>query len=445
MVLVSWLFAGLFLLGGSTVPAVEAEPDLEDRTLYTLLAERSFPEGVFALTNDVEVVIERNDSGLTFRIGDRDAHLVEATRENLWQVPELHIAFSGIREAETTLLQLRRYEQTVLLHPAAPGFTYDYEGLSTPEVLADLTPRLMIALNVPGVSISLVEEHELSWLGQFGVKTSDGTERVDAGTVFEAASMSKPAYAYPFLALVENGSMELDVPLVEYLGGDYIEGEELHRLITARMVLTHTTGFPNWRREGELTVGFRPGTDVRYSGEGFQFLQTAVEQVSGMHMEEFSQAYLLRPLGMTSSSFVWQPEYERTYATGHTAAGEPRERRPYTEPNSAYTLYTTPRDYAQILLEVMRADRSAPHSLGAPIIDEMLSPHELPGGESRPLGWRMQRHPTGERFSHSGSNSTGFQCYSEFAPASGNGIVIMTNSSSGGPLWRALMQEIGPI
>lgn len=409
------------------------------------LAEEAFPEGAYALTNDVEVVIARAGAGLSFRIGEGDAHPVEATGDNRWAVPELHIAFSGVPEGETTLLELRRYEQTVRLHPASPGFAYDYTGLSTTEVLAELTPRLMIALDVPGVSIALVQSHELDWLGQFGVKTSGGTERVDAGTVFEAASMSKPAYAYPFLRLVEEGRMELDVPLVDYLGGDYIEGEELHRLITARMVLVHTTGFPNWRRDGELTVGFRPGTDVRYSGEGFQFLQTAAETVTGMSMEEFSQRHLLRPLGMTSSSFVWQPEYERTYATGHTAAGEPRERRPYSDPNSAYTLYTTPRDFSQILMEVMRADRSAPHSLSAAMIEKMLSPHELPGDRSRPLAWRMEEHPTGPRYSHSGSNSTGFQCYSEFAPATGNGIVIMTNSSSGSPLWRALMREIGPI
>jgi CubicO group peptidase (beta-lactamase class C family) len=411
------------------------------------------PVGAWALTGDVAVVIGAAGGGATLRIGDGTVHALEPQGAE-WSVPALGLALRASQVDGAAALELERYGHVVRLQPAGLPLRRAEAG-DVPADFDDLVPRLMIALDVPGVSIALIRDGEIAWRGQYGVKESGRPERVDANTVFEAASMSKPAYAYPFLKLVERGAFELDTPLVHYLGGDYIEGEPLHRQITARMALTHTTGFPNWRRGGELSVGFTPGSRIGYSGEGFQFLQTAVEAVTGMDTDAFARQHLFGPLGMTSSSFVWQPRYEATYATGHTADGEPRERRPYASPNSAYTLYTTPADYARILIELMRRDRSAAHSLAQATIDAMLAAHETADGRSSinragigpgtvhyGLGWRIDRTPDGDRFYHSGSNSTGFQCYVEFDPATGNGIVIMTNSSSGSPLWRAARAAI---
>ena len=181
-------------------------------------------------------------------------------------------------------------------------------GPRTPEVLSELVPRLMAEHHVPGVGVALIRDGAIVWTGSFGVERAGTLDRVDATTVFEAASMSKPAYTYPFMKLVEEGAIELDTPLVRYLGHDYIEGDTLHRLITARMVLSHTTGFPNWRPDdGPLTVDFVPGTQVGYSGEGFQYLQTVVEAVTGQSMAAFTRERLL--------SRVWQ---EQSFVTGRS-------------------------------------------------------------------------------------------------------------------------------
>jgi CubicO group peptidase (beta-lactamase class C family) len=274
--------------------------------------------------------------------------------------------------------------------------------------------------------------------------------------VFEAASMSKPVYTYPFMKLVQDGTIALDTPLVRYLGRDYLPGDTLHRLITARMVLSHTTGFPNWRGDEGLSVEFPPGTQVGYSGEGFQYLQTVAEEVTGAPMAEFARQRFFEPLGLASASYVWRAPYDSTMAAGHTADGAPRAREPYTDGNAAYTLYITPADYARILIEIMQPDRSASHSLDEATRAMMLqSQHVVPdrepiarGGHTEgvvhfALGWRFDRTASGDRYWHSGSNSTGFQCYAEFDPVTGDGIVIMTNSSSGSPLWRALMDATG--
>ncbi|HEX6588451.1 MAG TPA: serine hydrolase domain-containing protein, partial [Longimicrobiales bacterium] len=336
------------------------------------------------------------------------------------------------------------------VQPARPAV----EAALTEEIAA-LLPPLMDSLHVPGVGVALIRDGAVAWTGSFGVKRAGGTDRVDAATVFEAASMSKPVYTYPFMKLVEDGVIDLDTPLVRYLGRDYLDGDTLHRAITARMVLAHTTGFPNWRGDDGLAVEFVPGTQVGYSGEGFQYLQTVVEHVTGLRMDAFARERLFDPLGLSTASYVWLDAYDTLAAWGHTAEGEPRPREPYTEPNAAYTLYVTPSDFARILIQIMRPDAGAPHSLSEATRGLMLaSQHVVPDREpiARPgqaggevhfaLGWRFDRTVDGDIYWHSGSNSTGFQCYAEFDPATGDGIVIMTNSSSGSPLWRAVRSRL---
>ncbi|MBA4148221.1 MAG: cyanophycinase [Verrucomicrobia bacterium] len=365
--------------------------------------------------------------------------------------------------------------KTVILQP---GDTYDFaseasdqlkkgnvsfERKSVPEICESLTPQLMAAWNVPGVSIAVVRNHKLAWLGQYGIKTHGQTDQVNANTVFEAASMSKPVFAYVALQLVQEGLLDLDTPLVEILGRPYITDEPLHKRITARMVLTHTTGFPNWRpggwrRDGPLPVHFEPGTQERYSGEGFLFLQRAVEKLTGLPTEELMQKRLLEPLGMTNSSYVWRDSYDSMAASGHTSEGRipERERSIYRTANSAFTLYTTPADYALFLIEMMRKDRSGKHSLNAKTLDAMLTvssnskgndAESLPneeGGKARfGLGWRVEMRENGKRVYHSGSNGTGFRCYADFHPPTGNGIVIMANGVNGNKLWADLIAHAG--
>lgn len=267
------------------------------------------------------------------------------------------------------------------------------------------------------------------------------------------------------MKLVEQGIFDLDTPLVEYLGRLYLEGEPLHQQITARMVLSHTTGFPNWRQGGRrseepVEVRFEPGTGFGYSGEGFWFLQRTIEHLTGLSTEELTREYLLDPLGMRQSSYVWMDEYESTAAAGHTAEGEipGRARSIYTEANTAFSIYTTPAEYARFFIEMMRPrGNNGSYLVGASLREAMYErvtrvPNRLPvqRGLAEPvgevyfgLGWRIDDLSSGDRYLHSGSNRTGFRCFSEFDPRTGNGIVIMTNSASGLHVWEGIMRSVG--
>src|SRR5262245_21378397 len=143
--------------------------------------------------------------------------------------------------------------------------------------LRKLIPDIMRRHKVPGLSLALAREHEIVWAEAFGVRDKEANLPLTPETVFEAASLSKPAYAYVVLKLAEQGKLSLERPLVEYLGRDLNPSEPRFKEITARHVLTHTSGIepqPGDSRPPKLD--FAPGERFDYSPHGFDILQLAV-------------------------------------------------------------------------------------------------------------------------------------------------------------------------
>ena len=143
-------------------------------------------------------------------------------------------------------------------------------------------PKLMEDARVPGLSIAIVKDAKLFWSRGFGVKDNASKEPVDIDTVFEAASTSKPVFAYAVMKLCERGIMNLDTPLTKYTPERFLQGDARLDLITARHVLSHTSGFPNFRSKKEpLKIHFTPGEKWSYSGEGYSYLQSVVTHLTG--------------------------------------------------------------------------------------------------------------------------------------------------------------------
>src|SRR6266702_307477 len=152
-------------------------------------------------------------------------------------------------------------------------------------LLADLEkqiPGLMAEAKTPGLSIAIIRDAKVLWRRGFGVRDSAAKEPVDNDTVFEACSVSKTVFAYAVLKLCERGVINLDTPLTKYTSERFLEGDPRLDLITARHVLSHTTGFPNWRSEAApLKIQFTPGEKFSYSGEGYSYLQSVVMHLTG--------------------------------------------------------------------------------------------------------------------------------------------------------------------
>jgi len=331
--------------------------------------------------------------------------------------------------------------------------------------LEKLAPELIEELNVPGVSISLITDKNLSYSKSFGIVDANTNVQVDKKTMFEACSMSKPVFAYLVLKLVEQGKLDLDKPLYDYLSEKFIcDDDNYPNQITARMILSHTSGLPNWRKgseenESPLPIYFRPGTKFNYSGEGIYYLQRVVEHITNESLESFAKRILFDRLGLESTSFVWTEKLNSQIATGHNSEGNCNERKKYLHGNAAYTLYTTSDEYAKLIIEIMKPGNQNDYSLSNSMIKEMLT-HQVrvdsrdvidrPGRNLglqgfRGLGWAIDSTISGDVIYHSGSNQTGFRCYSQFSLKDGTGIVIMTNGENGSELWQRLIKVIGDL
>jgi len=303
------------------------------------------------------------------------------------------------------------------------------------ERLSGIIPGILEDSVVPGISICVLRGGIFAWSGTFGVKNMETGEPVDEKTIFEAASLSKPVFSYAVLKLAGRGVIDLDTPLSDYLGRDYIEDERV-RLITARIVMSHTPGFPNWRPRGkDLKIHNPPSEKFSYSGEGFVYLQTVVEHVTGLTLNEFMNREVFEPLQMSNSSYVWRESYDEQTSTGHNNKGEFREKRRPEKGNAAASLHTTAEDYARFISAVISGE-----GLRDDLHKEMLAPQvilpEKRKGEGRHpelswgLGWGLQQTANGKAFWHWGDNGV-FKCYTVTFPESGTGVVYFTNGSNG--------------
>ncbi|MFZ4514135.1 MAG: serine hydrolase, partial [Geothrix sp.] len=228
--------------------------------------------------------------------------------------------------------------------------------------LDHLVPALMAELHVPGVSIALIEDRRVAWTKGYGVRSAQSRESVDTETVFEAASMSKPILGLLALQQVAQGALDLDRPLADYGSERMLPDLPERRRVTARMTLSHTSGFPNWRpggeeREGPIPLLFSPGSRFSYSGEGIFYLQRTLERITGQSLATWATRDLFEPMGLKGTGFAWTPALETRLATGHRDDGTVLDKSKYLHPNAAYSLYTTAQDYAALLVEVLRAER----------------------------------------------------------------------------------------
>jgi CubicO group peptidase (beta-lactamase class C family) len=302
-----------------------------------------------------------------------------------------------------------------------------------------LIPSLMDSGAVTGLSMALVKDSAIVWSRGFGVLSLETGEPVDESSVFEAASLSKPVFAYAVLQLVDQGLIDLDTPIAENYDYEDIAYDDRHKLITPRMILTHSTGFPNWRPNGgRLTINFEPGSEFSYSGEGFGYLQMAVMHITGEPLQELMERLVFEPLGMASSGYIWDDRFEVNLALPHNADGEvTRKGKPGRgRGHAAATLHTTAPDFARFLIAALNGT-----GLSDSMAVAMLTPQiEVDSGVSWGLGIGLQENETGLGFWHWGDN-TGYKAYTLTYPERRVGMIWFTNSQNGHSILEAMLAE----
>jgi CubicO group peptidase (beta-lactamase class C family) len=302
-------------------------------------------------------------------------------------------------------------------------------------------PGLMKEGEIPGLAAALVWEGKLVWHRGFGVANAATNEPVRENTVFEAASLSKPVFAYAVLKLVDSGRLDLDKPLTEYLPGEYDVGPDPRlKQMTARHVLSHRTGFPNWRR-GSLKIHFTPGERFSYSGEGYVYLSKVIERITGEPLNDFVKRTVFQPLGMTGSSYLWLDEFNTLAVTRHNEFGKPAGQNKSPSANAAASLQTTARDFG-LFIQAMLAGTGLKPTTRELMLTPQVRVDESgtnttsgPGSHPSPdlawgLGWGLQTTAEGISFWHWGDNGDS-KAYVVAFERTKSGLVVFTNSANG--------------
>jgi CubicO group peptidase (beta-lactamase class C family) len=314
-------------------------------------------------------------------------------------------------------------------------------------------------LKVPGVSVAVVDGGTVTWARGYG-QAGDGAA-VTPETLFQAASLSKPVAAMVALRLVELGKLSLDEDVNVKLRSWKLPASPIAQgeLVTVRRLLSHTagltvSGFPGYLSTAQvpslvqlldgaapantaaIRIDVKPGSTYRYSGGGYEVLQRLIEDVTGMPFAEVARTLVLEPLGMRHSTFR-QPlsgAQLTAAAVGHDGQGAPipGQRNTYPEQMAA-GLWTTPSDYAQVILEMQTPGRV----LKPATVDTMLTPVLGDYG----LGFGVQGTGGQASFFHGGSNK-GFKCTMRGYRTLGRGAIVMTNADNGGRLAGEVLRAI---
>lgn len=304
-------------------------------------------------------------------------------------------------------------------------------------------PNLIKAADVPGMSAALIRDGKIVWSKGFGFSNAETKQAVTNETMFEAASLSKVVFAYGVLKLVETGKLDLDVPLNKYLGNNYEIAPDDARInqITARRVLSHSAGFPNWRSPDDkyLPINFTPGEKFSYSGEGFVYLSKTVEKITGLALEDFMQKTVLQPLGMTNSSFMWQDKYKPNAAFRHDLIGTKLFRNQGKNTNAAASLRTTADDYARFIAAILNGT-----GLKKKILQEMLTSQINVEAKSTQLSWGLgvglETTSDGKYFWHWGDQGD-TKAYFAADLKNKSAIVYFANGTNGLSITKELLDD----
>lgn len=322
--------------------------------------------------------------------------------------------------------------------------------LRSPQALQTLQTQLA-AFDVPGIAIATLKQCEPHEAAVAGRAALDPPRAVTPATVFEAASLSKPVFAWLVMQLVDEGVIELDRPFAPTFDYPRIPDKAAYARLTPRMVLIHRTGLPNWVEggadvpEGLAPIPFQhpPGTTYTYSGEAYQLLQSFVEHQTGRSLQALFQERLGR--WMPHSTFT-RPLRPGTLASrGYRSAMQADSGRDMThltdDALAAASLVTTAPDYARFLSLVCKRE-----GLSRAAYDDMLRPQSpMPQGDSpwpasRGLSWSISARGGATLIGHSGSNGE-YRAYAGFDRERGDGLVILTNGAKG----RALIEALLPL
>ncbi len=350
---------------------------------------------------------------------------------------------------------------------AEPGvFTRADGQVLTADSIDNTVTRLMAAAEVPGLGLALIDDNGVAFQKAYGFAAVDKQLPLQTDTIMYGASLTKASFAYMVMTLVDEGFIDLDNPISNYLSKPLPEFREYEDLAddsrwqswTMRVLLSHQSGLPNWRwisDDKKLQIIFEPLSRYAYSGEGIQIAQLVIEDGLGMSVDALMQQRVFDRFGMKNTSMLWREDFRQNFARSYSKTGENLGHNMRQSVQAAGSMDTTVADYAAFLAAVLSGE-----GLSKDARHEMLSPqvfitarHQFPTqfpkdtdnhkaiALSYGLGWGIFESPFGRAYFKEGHDD-GTNNYALCLDAARRCILILSNSSNGESMFLYLVDEL---
>ena len=312
--------------------------------------------------------------------------------------------------------------------------------------------------DVPSLAVAYIENRKVAWTEVYG-EQSPGVPAT-ADTLYNVASLTKPVTAETVLRLASAGKLSLDESMAPYWLDPDIKDDPRSKSLTARLCLSHQTGFPNWRGKtgGVLKIQWDPGTQTGYSGEGYNYVGRFVENKLGKSFDLLAQEMVFDPIGMKDTSYTAKDWQAGRLAVPHGGKRDKPVNDVAKTWNGADLLRTTISDYAKFVVSVMRDERLTKEIAAerATLTRDRMKPEDLrnvcsTSGEpghclvtaGMGLGWEVETVNGEKILDHDGSD-WGVKTFVMFAPSRGIGLVLFTNGENGEALIKRVVEVLYP-
>lgn len=329
------------------------------------------------------------------------------------------------------------------------GLSYDHKDVDKPidkELLfkdKNVTERWLKQKNIPALGIGYVEDGKIKQISVFG--ELEKNKKAPKNTIWNVASLTKPIVSLITLKLINSGDWDLDEPIYKYWIDPDVKNDNRHKMLTTRHVLSHQTGFTNWRYTDEksqkLKFNFEPGTQYQYSGEGFEYLKKALEKKFNCPIEKLADSLIFKPLKMKDTRFYWDKKMDESrFAKWHTKkGGEIYPTKKHNTASAADDLLTTIEDYTKFITYILNG-AGLSESLQKEISKEQvkINPYKHWG-----LGFWIDNNinTQGDFAMVHGGDDIGVHTIAFMVPKTKRGLVIFTNSDNGPQAFQDVLLE----
>lgn len=303
--------------------------------------------------------------------------------------------------------------------------------------------QMMDDVGVPGMSLAIIENNQVVFVKGYGNRR--GKKRVNKKTMFNGGSLSKSFLVFVAHQLSDEGKLDLDRPMYEYLPNDRLNHDERYKLITPRMVMSHSSGLENWAKSyyhrDTLDMLSDPGEEYIYSGEGYNYLAAVIEKILGQPYETYISERVIKPLKLKTTHLIFKNIYQNftlrqptpiykistwNHSRGHTVLGQERGVYFNTYTNPAAGNHFSAEDYAKLIIATFDGKRLSNKqrlNILEPKIRVRNSVYYGPGFE-------VAIH-NGDTLVAHGGDDQGHKNYFFYSVKEKRGLVFLTNSDRG--------------